>query len=108
MKKALQCLALLLIAGNAHAVEYYHAKITGVGVVAGEDRIRFTIDKDPNVVLVTNQFSGEQLKRLVALVTAAYAAESDVYFIRSAESTSSTTRHYAEVTIVALGAYTFD
>ena len=106
--KHLFTLAVLLFAANAHAVDYVNVKITGIGIVAGEEHIRFTIDQDPNVIFRTNQYSGEQLKRLVALVMAAYTAQSPVYLIRSTESTSSTQRHYADVTIVSVGAYTFD
>lgn len=106
--KHLLSLVVLLFAANAHAVDYVNVKITGIGIVAGEDHIRFTIDQDPNVIFRTHQYSGEQLKRLVALVMAAYTAQSPVYLIRSTESTSSGQRHYADVTIVSVGSYTFD
>jgi hypothetical protein len=106
--RLLICLASLLVAANAQAVDYLDAKITGIGIVAGEEHIRFTIDKDPNAIFVTNQFSGEQLKRLVALITAAYMAESSIYMVRSAESSSSTQRHYTNVLVVSIGSYTFD
>jgi hypothetical protein len=101
-------LAFLVAAANAHAVDYLDAKITGIGIVAGEDHIRFTIDKDPNAIFVTNQFSGEQLKRLVALITAAYTAESPIYMVRSSDNSISTQRHYTNVLVVSIGAYTFD
>lgn len=106
--RRLLCLVSLLIAANAHAVDYLDAKITGIGIVASEDHIRFTIDKDPNAIFVTSQFSGEQLKRLVALITAAYTAESSIYLVRSSESSSSTQRHYTNVLVVSIGSYTFD
>lgn len=106
--RAVMVAAAFLFAGNAHAVDYLNVKITGIGLVSGEDYIRFTIDQDPNVILVTTDFSGEQLKRLVALVTAAYTAESPIALVRSDESTSSSQRHYAEVTILSIGTYTFD
>lgn len=108
MKGILRCIAFLLLASSAQAVDYFDARVTGIGVVAGEDKIRFTIDKDPNVVFTTDQYTGEQLKRLVAVVTAAYVAQSPVYLIRSSESSSSTTRHYTHVTIFSVGAYQFD
>lgn len=106
--KNMLCFFAALFAVNAFAVDYSSAKVTGVAVVAGEDQIRFTIDKDPNVVFLSTQYSGEQLKRLVALVLAAYTAQSNIYLIRSSESSSSTTRHYTDVTIFDVGAYTFN
>lgn len=106
--RRLICLAFLLVAANAQAVDYLDAKITGIGIVAGEDHIRFTIDKDPNAIFVTHQFSGEQLKRLVALITAAYTAESPIYMIRSSDNVISTQRHYTNVLIVSIGTYAFD
>lgn len=106
--KNLLCLAALLLSATANAVDYTDVKITGIGLVAGEDHIRFTIDKDPNAIFVTNQFSGEQLKRLVALVTTSYAAESPIYFIRSSESSSAGQRHYTNVLILSIGTYTFN
>ena len=50
MKRVLGCLAILMSATTAQAVDYLDAKVTGIGIVAGEDKIRFTIDKDPNVI----------------------------------------------------------
>lgn len=108
MKGLMLCVLALLFTTNAHAVDYLDAKITGIGLVAGEDNVRFTIDRDPNVIFTTNQYSGEQLKRLVALLMSAYTAESPVAFIRSAESSSSSQRHYSNVLILTVGTYTFD
>ena len=108
MKRLIHCLAVLLFSTSAHAVDYLDARITGIGVVAGEDGVRFTIDKDPNVIFRTHQYTGEQLKRLVALIMAAYTAESPVNFIRSSESSSSSQRHYTDVLILTVGSYTFD
>jgi hypothetical protein len=102
------CLLALLFTTNAHAVDYLDAKITGIGLVAGEEHVRFTIDKDPNAIFRTNQYSGEQLKRLVALLMSAYTAESPVAFIRSSENSSSSQRHYTDVLILTVGTYTFD
>lgn len=106
--KYLLSLAVLLFAANAHAVDYINVRITGIGIVAGEEHIRFTIDQDPNVIFRTNQYSGDQLKRLVALVMAAYTAQSPVYLVRSNENTSSSQRHYVDALIVSVGTYTFD
>lgn len=108
MKRLMQCLAFLLFTTSAHAVDYLDARITGIGIVAGEDHIRFTIDKDPNAIFRTNQFTGEQLKRLVALLIASYTAESPIYMVRSSESSSSSQRHYTDLVILSVGTYTFD
>lgn len=103
-------LVLLLIAAisNAHAVDYLDARITGIGLSAADGNLRFTIDKDPNVVFVTSQFTGEQLKRVTALVLSAYHAQSPVAFIRSSESSSSSTRHYTTVSDISLSTHTWD
>lgn len=106
--KYLSCLAILLFTTSAYAVDYQNVKITGIGIVAGEDHVRFTIDQDPNAIFRTNQYSGEQLKRLVALVIAAYTAESTVAFIRSSENSSASQRHYTDLLILSVGSYTFD
>jgi hypothetical protein len=108
MKRFLVSAILYLMTTSAHAVDYSDARITGIGLMAGEDRIRFTIDKDANAIFVTNNFTGDSLKRVVALITAAYTTQSVVYFIRSAESSSSTTRHYTELVTFSLGSYTYD
>lgn len=108
MKRQIYCLAALLFTTSAHAVDYLDAKVTGIGIVAGEDHIRFTIDKDPNAIFRTNLYTGEQLKRLVALVMASYTAESPIYLVRSSESSSSSQRHYTDVVILSVGTYTFD
>jgi hypothetical protein len=98
-----------LLVTSAHAVDYADAYVTGVGIVAGEDQIRFTIDKDPNAIMTTTSFTGEQLKRLVAMVLAAYTAQTPVKFVRSGESSSSSTRHYVNVLVFNAGpGYTFD
>ena len=103
-------LVLLLIAAisNANAVDYLDARITGVGLSSGDGVLRFTIDKDPNVIFVTTQFTGEQLKRVTALVLSAYHAQSPVAFIRSGESSSSGVRHYTAVSDISLSTYTWD
>lgn len=106
--KRLAALASLLLATHAHAVDYTNAKITGVAIVAGESHIRFTIDQDPNAVFRTNEFSGEQLDRVVALIMAAYVAESPVAFIRSSEASSSSPRHYTELLALSVGSFAFD
>ena len=108
MKVLIQLVALFLFTTSAHAVDYLNTKITGIGLVTGEEHVRFTIDADPNVIFRTNQYSGEQLKRLVALLMSAYTAESSVAFIRSAESSSASQRHYTDVLILTVGSYTFD
>lgn len=100
--------AIALTSLNASAVDYYNSVVTGVGVVAGEDRIRFTIDNDPKIVLTTDAFSGEQLKRIVALVMASYTSQTPIYFVRTDESTSSTTRHYVRLIFFSAGSRTWD
>lgn len=52
--KYLSCLAILLFTTSAYAVDYQNVKITGIGIVAGEDHVRFTIDQDPNAIFRTN------------------------------------------------------
>jgi hypothetical protein len=108
MKGLVFSLLAVLFTTNAHAVDYLDAKITGIGLVAGEGHVRFTIDKDPNAIFRTSSYSGEQLKRLVALLMSAYTAESAVAFIRSSEGSSSSPRHYTDVLILTVGTYTFD
>lgn len=108
MKRLMQCLAFLLFTTSAHAVDYIDARITGIGIVAGEDHIRFTIDKDPNAIFRTNQFTGEQLKRLVALLIASYTTEAPIYLIRSSENSSSSPRHYTDLVVLSIGSYAFD
>lgn len=103
MKLIIKFLALFFFASSAHAVNYNDARITSVGIVAGEDRIRFTIDRDPNVIFLTDRFSGEQLKRLVALVMTAYTSQSKIYFIQSAESSSAAVRHYTDLITLNVG-----
>jgi hypothetical protein len=99
---------LVLASSTANAVDYFNAKITGVGLSTTGDYMRFTIDKDPNVVLTTEGFTGEQLKRVSALIMSSYMAESPVFFVRSSESTSSTTRHYAQLLFLSVGTQTWD
>ncbi len=108
MKKIAQFLALSLLASSAYAVDYTNAKVTGVGIFSGEDGIRFTIDRDPNAVFRTTQYTGEQLKRLVALVMTAYTSQAPVFLIRSSESSSSTVRHYTDLTVLSVGSQTYD
>jgi hypothetical protein len=108
MKGLSACLLALLFTTHAHAVDYLDARITGIGLVAGEEHVRFTIDKDPNAIFRTNSYSGEQLKRLVALLMTAYTAESPVAFIRSSDNSISSQRHYTDVLILTVGTYTFD
>lgn len=106
--KHLLCLAALLLATSAHAVDYTNARITGVAIVAGEQHVRFTIDTDPNAVFRTNLYEGEQLKRLVALIMTAYAAESPIAFLRSSEASSTSPRHYTDLVALSVGSYAFD
>lgn len=100
--------ALLVAVANAQAVDYFNARIAGVRLSAADGNLRFTIDKDPNAIFVPNQFSGEQLKRVVALVLSAYHAQSTVAFIRGADAVSSGVRHYTGVSDISIGAYTWD
>jgi predicted methyltransferase MtxX (methanogen marker protein 4) len=106
--KSYICFILLAMSSSASAVEYLNTKITGVGLAHNENFIRFTIEKDPNVVLLTRQVTGEQHARMVSLILAAYAAGAPVAFVRSSESTSSTTRHYSDVLTLEIGAITHD
>src|SRR6186713_2194326 len=107
MKKTLAAAALCLFAPASYALDYWDTHITGVGLVVGEDHIRFTIDADPAVVLTTQQFTGEQLKRVVALIYAAYTSQTPVKFERSSDNSPSTTKHYAQVQVLNVGEYTF-
>jgi hypothetical protein len=108
MKQSLAALALCLFASTSHALDYLDAHITGIGLVAGEDHIRFTIDVDPAAVLTTQQFTGEQLKRVVSLIYAAYVAQSPVKFIRSSDNTANPVKHYTQLQVLSVGEYTFD
>lgn len=108
MKLVLMLCTAVLLSSKAYAIDYYNAKVTGIGIVAGENRIRFTIDKDPNVIFLTDQFTGDQLNKLTSMVLAAHAAQSSVYLIRTTETANNTTRHYENVTIFTLGTYTFN
>ena len=108
MRKLALLVVLIAAMANAQAVDYNNAVITGVGLSSGDGNLRFTIDKDPNVIFVTTQFTGEQLKRITALVLSAYHAQSTVAFIRSTEASSSAIRHYAGVTDISLSTYTWD
>jgi len=101
-------LAVMASVESAHAVDYWDAKITGIAIVHNETHIRFTIDKDENVVLTTEGFTGDQHKHMVALVMTAYTAQSPVRFIRSGESTSSPIKHYANAVSISVGSYAFN
>jgi hypothetical protein len=108
MKYLLLLLALSMSA-YAGATDYLDAKITGYGLLAGESKIRFTIDKDPNVILLTSQFVGEsEHNRIVSMIIAAYTAQSPIAFLRSNDPGTSTVRHYAEVQILEVGSITHD
>lgn len=108
MKKIICFAVLVLLSSGAYAVNYSDVKITGIGMAPSDDRIRFTIDKDPNVIFLTDLYSGEQLKRLIALVMTAYTTQSTVTFIQSSEASSSSPRHYTNVVSISMGSYTFD
>lgn len=97
-----------LASASASAVDYYNAVITGVGIAAGESLVRFTIDKDPYLILTTGEYSGEQLKRLTAMLLTAYSTQTPVHLVRSAEATSASTYHYSDVTFISLGSRTWD
>ncbi len=105
MKKVFVSVVLLFTCFPAFSVDYINAKITGVGLFNTDNFIRFTIDKEPNAIFTTKNFSGEQHDRLVSLIIAAYAAQSPVAFVRSSESESvaSSTKHYTEVLILEVG-----
>ncbi|HWL73155.1 MAG TPA: hypothetical protein VNQ74_04715, partial [Burkholderiaceae bacterium] len=94
MRRISLLIVLIAAISSAQAVDYTNAVITGVGLSSGDGNLRFTIDKDPNAIFTTNQFTGEQLKRVTALILAAYHAQSPVAFIRSTESSSASVRHY--------------
>jgi hypothetical protein len=102
------CALLSSVSTQASAVDYYDAVITGVGIAPGEDRIRFTIDKDPNLILTTNDFTGEQLKRLTAMILSAYNAQTPIHMVRSSEASSSPAYHYSNVIFLSLGTRTWD
>jgi hypothetical protein len=98
----------VLTSASASAVDYYNTVITGVGMAAGEDVVRFTIDKDPYLILTTGDYSGEQLKRLTAMILSAYSTQTPDHLVRSAEATSASTYHYSNVIFISLGARTWD
>lgn len=108
MKRLLPLLLLGVFATNVNAVDYHDTVITGVGISAGDNHLRFTIDKDPYVILTTSAFSGEQLNRLAAMILAAYASQTPVKLVRSQESSSSTTLHYSDLAYLSLGTRTWD
>lgn len=109
MLKKLLAVALACFSATAMAVDYENAKITAVSVVAEDNFIRFTIDKDPNAIFFTRNYTGEQHNRVIALIMAAYTAQSNIRFIRSSETTSANTRHYTDLVILNAGTgYTFD
>lgn len=108
MKNLVKVFIIFCIAMKAHAVDYQNVKVTGVGVVAADGRLRFTIDKAPNVIFLTDQYADEQLKRLSSLIITAYTTQSTVYLIRSSESISPATRHYELINTFMLGTYTID
>jgi len=100
--------ALLMVSMQAKAVDYFNVTITGVGQDSTNDYLRFTIDQDPNVILTTQGMSGDLLKRMTALILTAYSTQTLVYFLRSAEASSSTSAHYSPVQFVSLGRRTHD
>jgi hypothetical protein len=99
---------LACFATNASAVDYADAIITGVGISPGDNGLRFTIDKDPYVILRTTDYAGEDLQRVTALILAAYTSQLPVKFVRSQESSSTTTLHYSDLAFISLGARTWD
>jgi hypothetical protein len=101
-------LVLLAAITNANAVTHTNARITGVGLSFSDGNLRFTINNDPNAIFLTNNFTGEQLKRVVALILSAYHAQATVAFIKSEEITSFGTPHYTSLTDISLGTYTWD
>jgi hypothetical protein len=100
--------SLVLACSAANAVDYYDAKITGVGESTATDYMRFTIDKDPNVILTTEAFTPEQRKRVSALIMAAYLAQSPVFYVRTSDTAPSTTSHYAQLLFLSVGTRTWD
>ncbi|MGH8175661.1 MAG: hypothetical protein ACREV5_05305, partial [Steroidobacter sp.] len=108
MIKTIAAGSLLLACSAANAADYHDAKITGVGLSTAGDYMRFTIDKDPYVVLTTEAFTGEQLKRVSALVMAAYVAQSPVFFVRTSDPAPSNSRHYAQLLFLSVGTQTWD
>jgi hypothetical protein len=102
-------LAAAFASFSANAVDYYNTRITGVGIGGpSEDYIRFTIDQDANAIFTTQGYSGEQLKRVAALIYAAYTSQSPIYMVRSSESSSSGVRHYTQLTFISLESRTWD
>lgn len=107
MKGFLPILLLCVFFSSAKTVDYYDVVITGVGISAGDENLRFTIDKDPYVILTTAAFSGEQLKRLTAMILAAYTSQTPVKLVRNQES-SAPTLHYSDLAYLSLGTRTWD
>ncbi len=108
MTRAIGAALLLLAFGTADATDYFDARVTGIGISTGGDFLRFTIDKDPNVILTTQAFTGEQANRLCALILAAYSAGSPLFYVQTSDSTTSTSLHYAQLSFLSVGARTYD
>jgi hypothetical protein len=91
------------------AADYVDVKITGYGLVASEEKIRFTIDKDPNVILTTGKITNiDQHNRLVSMIIAAYTAQSPIAFLRSSDNGLVENRHYADIIMLEVGSITHD
>ena len=99
--------ALLVIgyAGNSAAMtDYTEAKVTGVGLYINGSALKFTLDKtdSQNLVWTTDNYTGDQLKHLIALIMMAYTTGTKVAFIRTFDTIDSSTK-YIKVAQFELG-----
>jgi hypothetical protein len=95
---------LLTFSSFSFAVDYTNVIVTGYGLSRHDsDTIRFTIDKDPNVVILTRNFTGEQHKTIISMVIAAYASKAPVAFLRTSDASSASTKHYTQLEIFEVG-----
>lgn len=83
------------------AEDYTNVTVTGAGIAVGDNRMRFTIDATPNNVWLTDEYTGEDLNRLVSLVIAAYLSGKKVAFIRTNDNPDQST--YIRVTMFEVG-----
>ncbi|PCI46338.1 MAG: hypothetical protein COB43_14345 [Oceanospirillales bacterium] len=103
---AISFVALSLGWLSANAADYTGAKVTGVGMAPGENRIRFTIDATPNKVWITDNYSGEGLNRLVSLIMVAYTSGNTIAFIQTGDDPAQNS--YLKVSNFEVGTITHD
>lgn len=94
----------VLFSSSCFALDYTDVKVTGYGLSQNDSNyIRFTIDKDPNVIIRTVDYSGEQQKIITSMILSAYATQSTIAFLRTSESSSSSSKHYTDLVMFGVG-----